>query len=114
MRIVNFYPQKMEKLNTLSEKEKLEADALEIQEYFKSKAKPFLPALNSAKKSARTSKSDKIKSKDNYNNNGLKLKRARIEIRFTQGKLSDLLGISKDIINHYENDVHIPKSKKRY
>lgn len=93
----------MKKLNDLKRISEYKADNIEIQNFFKSKKKLYNPVLINTE----------INNKSNENNlKGLDLKKLRIKMSLTQEKLAVLLGIDKDFIYSFENNINIPTSEK--
>ena len=93
----------MKKLNDIKRISEYKADNIEIQKFFKSKKKLYNPVLINTE----------INNKSNENNlKGLDLKKLRIKMSLTQEKLAVLLGIDKDFIYSFENNINIPISEK--
>lgn len=97
----------MEKVNAISDTEKIEADNLEIQEFFKSKGKlSESNLLNPIKKSRNTQKNDNNNSIES-NMDFLEFKELRVKKGYTQEKMAILLGVNKMIITQFEKNGYL-------
>lgn len=98
----------MDKSNAISYAEKIEADNLEIQEFFTSKGKlSESNLLYPIKKNINTQKNDKINLID-ISMNFLEFKEFRVKKGYTQEKMGLLLGVDKMIITQFEKNGCLP------
>lgn len=127
----------MNKLNELSEAEKLEEDNLEIQQYFNTKLKLKKPLVfKTRKKSIRTVQNEKIDPQDfieskaeqialNLFSSGIQIEiqqkktimdrllilKIRNNLGLTQEEFGNLIGVDRRTIINYEQGRKIPSSK---